>query len=74
MAISLIGLLILVLVAAVYYGRHRIVPLGKKHQVGADVPQSTDYSGSVGGIILIGMFGLGYVLAIVFVVIGLMAK
>jgi hypothetical protein len=35
---------------------------------------AVDYSGSIGGTIMVGIFGLGYLLSIVFFVIGLVVR
>lgn len=66
MVTSVIVGTILILVLTGYCWR-----IGRPGLAKARRAQVTDYSGSIGGVILVTFFGVGYVLALIFVVIGL---
>lgn len=67
--IILWGLAALILV--MYIRRKTSSRGNESKKAGVSAPAAVDYSGSIGGTIMIGMFGLGYLLAVVFSVIGL---
>jgi len=72
MVTSLVGVLVLAIIVAVGYIRNGTVRRSDTRQMaGVTAPQTADYTGSIGGTILVGMFGLGYFLAVVFSVIWL---
>jgi hypothetical protein len=75
MATRLIIVLGLALVALMMYIWRRTAVRGNESKK-PDVTTrpAVDYSGSIGGTIMVGIFGLGYLLSIVFFVIGLVVR
>jgi len=71
MVVSLACALVLLLIAIVSYSRNGAVPRTNSHQNQLGSPQTVNYSGSMGGTILVGLFGLGYMGSVVFAVLGL---
>lgn len=71
MVVTLVCALVLLLIAAVSYSRNGAIPRANPQQNQAGSPQTVNYNGSMGGTILVGLFGLGYMGAVVFAVLGL---
>ena len=75
MATRLIIFSALAAIALVMYIRRKTaLRENESKKAGVIAPPAVDYSGSIGGTIMVGMFGLGYLLAVVFSVIGLVVR
>ena len=75
MATRLIIVSGLALIALMMYIWRRTAVRGNESNKPEVTPRpAVDYSGSIGGTIMVGIFGLGYLLSVVFFVIGLVVR
>lgn len=75
MATRLIIVSGIVLIALMMYiWRRTAVRANESNKPEVTPRPAVDYSGSIGGTIMVGIFGLGYLLSVVFFVIGLVVR